>query len=200
MTDKKMKGGFEVKNKEKIVFFIVSIALVILLILCKNLAYQSIDKITILENQIKEKNKMVDDLLNQVKQQDMKINNLQEEIKNSRKEIVSRGETSVKMNVTAYNESYECCGKKKDDPLYGITASGQKVKEWYTVAAGSELMFGTKIYIPYFQDKPNNGIFTVTDRGVARGCIDVYMPAYEDCVDFGRRKLEVYVLKRGDKD
>lgn len=100
------------------------------------------------------------------------------------------------MEVTAYDLSYQSCQKYPDDPLYGVTASGEYVKEWYTVAAGPKIPFGTEIYIPYFADKPNGGIFTVKDRGggIDDGQIDVYIKDYNECMEFGRRELEVYIL------
>lgn len=106
-----------------------------------------------------------------------------------------RGECRT-MEVTAYDLSYQSCQKHPDHPEYGITASGEYVKEWYTVAAGPEIPFGTQIYIPYFADKPNGGIFTVKDRGsgIDNEQIDVYMKDYDDCMEFGRRELEVYIL------
>lgn len=106
-----------------------------------------------------------------------------------------RGEKRI-MEVTAYDLSYQSCQKYPDDPLYGVTASGEYVKEWYTVAAGPEIPFGTQIYIPFFKDKPNSGIFTVQDRGggIDNGQIDVYIKDYNECMEFGRRKLEVYIL------
>ena len=114
-------------------------------------------------------------------------------------ETVSRGSTRAEpiiMRVTAYDLSYASCKKYPDHPEYGITASGVKVKEHHSIAAGPELPFGTKIFIPYFQDKPNKGIFTVQDRGSAikENCLDVYMESNDDCNDFGLQYLEVYVL------
>lgn len=109
-----------------------------------------------------------------------------------------RGERRL-MDVTAYDLSYQSCGKRPNNPLYGITASGRYVEEWNTIAAGPELPFGTKVYIPYFKDAPNRGIFTVQDRGgaIKNGRIDVYMKSYEACMEFGRQQLEVYVLVEG---
>lgn len=100
------------------------------------------------------------------------------------------------MKITAYDLSFESCGKHPDHPAYGITASGEPVKEWFTVAAGKELPFGTKVYLPYFKNKPNKGMFVVKDRGgaIKRNCIDVYMKSYEDCMKFGVKYLEVYIL------
>jgi 3D (Asp-Asp-Asp) domain-containing protein len=99
------------------------------------------------------------------------------------------------MEVTAYWEG--SCGKAPDDPEYGITASGEYVQEWYTVAAGPELPFGAQIYIPYFAEMPNNGVFTVADRGgsIKDGCIDVYMKDYASCMEFGRQWLEVWLVE-----
>ena len=101
------------------------------------------------------------------------------------------------MTVTAYDLSVESCGKLPSHPEYGITASGERVREWYTVAAGPELPFGTQVYIPYFADKPNKGIFTVQDRGsaVKNGCIDVYIADNATCWEFGRQRLEVWVME-----
>jgi 3D (Asp-Asp-Asp) domain-containing protein len=101
------------------------------------------------------------------------------------------------MSITAYDLSVESCGKLPNHPEYGITASGERVREWFTVAAGPELKFGTQIYIPYFADKPNKGIFTVQDRGsaVKDGCIDVYIADNAECWRFGRQRLEVWVME-----
>jgi 3D (Asp-Asp-Asp) domain-containing protein len=111
----------------------------------------------------------------------------------------SRGEYTQRtiMRVTAYDLSYESCEKYPSHPEYGITASGVKVKEWHTIAAGSNLPFGTRVYIPYFKDKLNGGIFVVEDRGgaIKNGRIDVYMESNKDCLEFGVQDLEVFILK-----
>lgn len=122
---------------------------------------------------------------------------MQEQLE-KREEIISRGNVGRKMifEVTAYTLREEECGKSPDDPYYGITASGKKVKAWHTVAAPKEIPFGTKIYIPYFKDKPNKGIFVIEDRGgaIKGNRLDVYMESLSEALEFGRRKLEVYIL------
>lgn len=115
-------------------------------------------------------------------------------------EMVSRGEgRPVIMECTAYTLREEECGKAPGDPWYGITASGAHVEPWHTIAASRSIPFGTRIYIPYFADKPNGGIFTVQDRGgaITDGHLDIYMESYEDAIQFGRRHLEVYILGEG---
>lgn len=105
--------------------------------------------------------------------------------------------TKLSMEVTAYDLSYASCGKLPNHPAYGITASGQPVQEWYTIAASRGLPFGTRVYIPYFKDKPNGGVFVVQDRGraITEGHLDVYMADNAEAMEFGRRELDVWVLK-----
>ena len=107
------------------------------------------------------------------------------------------------MECTGYSDGKESTCKTPADPAYGVTASQTKTREWYTVAAGPELPFGTKVYIPYFKDKPNRGIFVVEDRGVSNGHLDIYFgdpvsdkTAVPRARDFGRRKLEVWVMSQ----
>jgi len=99
------------------------------------------------------------------------------------------------MRVTAYTE-YEC-DKSPDHPYFGITASGNRVSKWFTVAAGKELPFGTRIYIPYFKDMENNDIFVVEDRGgaIKENCLDIYTPDETFAKEFGCQWLDVYILE-----
>ena len=100
------------------------------------------------------------------------------------------GERGRVMEVTAYWEG--SCGKAPDDPLYGITASGEYVQDGF-IAAGPELKMGTKVYIPSLRK-----VFTVKDRGgmITNGHLDVYMTTHKACISFGRQTLEVYVMDK----
>jgi 3D (Asp-Asp-Asp) domain-containing protein len=113
-------------------------------------------------------------------------------------DFLSRGEEQRPIKQTMYVTAYweGSCGKAPDDPLYGITASGERVKEWYTIAAGPELPMGTVVYIPYFKDKPNGGYFVVKDRGGAidNGDLDIYMTSAEECFKHGVKYLDVYII------
>lgn len=75
------------------------------------------------------------------------------------------------------------------------TASGAWPSSGYTVAAGPSIPLGTVVYIPYFANYANGGWFVVEDRGgaITDGHIDVYMDTKAECINFGRRNLEVYV-------
>jgi len=97
------------------------------------------------------------------------------------------------LNASAYTAS--TCDKLPSHPAYGITASGAKVKSWYTVAAGKSYPMGTVIYIPALSDKPNGGWFVVQDRGgaIKDNKLDIYMSTYNECIQFGRKNLECYI-------
>jgi 3D (Asp-Asp-Asp) domain-containing protein len=93
--------------------------------------------------------------------------------------------------VTAYTAGYESTGKHPGDPLYGVTASGAYVEENHTIACPPSMEFGTRIYIPYFDNE-----FECQDRGgaIIEGHLDVYIPEVEDALQFGRRDLDVIVI------
>lgn len=76
--------------------------------------------------------------------------------------------------VSAYTAGFESTGKNPGDPLYGVTASGAYVQENLTIACGPEHEFGTRIYIPYFDNE-----FECQDRGgaITEGKLDVYISA-----------------------
>ena len=116
---------------------------------------------------------------------------------------VSRGtERGIPINATVTTYCLEECGKAPDHPEYGITYSGNPVREWYTCAAAPMFPLGTVFYIPYFKDSPSGGIFVVEDRGSAvvddgryGPCIDIYLDDYQAVKEFGGKELEVFVLE-----
>ncbi len=95
-------------------------------------------------------------------------------------------------NTSAYCACIKCCGKTN-----GITASGAKATQWYTVAAGSGYAIGTIIYIPALKDKPNGGWFVVQDRGgaISNSKLDIYMNSHTSALQYGRKSLEAYVYE-----
>ncbi|TCP25970.1 3D (Asp-Asp-Asp) domain-containing protein [Scopulibacillus darangshiensis] len=97
---------------------------------------------------------------------------------------------SETFTVTAYTAGTESTGKQPGDAGYGITASGNPVQEGETIACPPSMDFGTKVYIPYF-----NQTYTCQDRGSAihEGRIDVYMKDLNDAINFGKKQLKVNV-------
>lgn len=91
--------------------------------------------------------------------------------------------------VTAYTAGAESTGKTPSDPTYGITASGEEVREGYTLACPPSMAFGTVVAIEGVGER------VCTDRGsaITEGRLDVYMPELEDAIEFGRQALEVQI-------
>jgi len=152
-----------------------------------------------LKHQIEKQSAPLEAYKEQVDRLMERVTKLQSQL-DKKMDLPSRGgerPAMIIMKATAYDLSVESCGKPPGDPEYGITASGKRVRGWHTIAAGKGLPFGTQVYIPLFKDMPNNGVFTVEDRGSAidNGKIDIYMPAHEDCMEFGVQELEVYILR-----
>jgi 3D (Asp-Asp-Asp) domain-containing protein len=81
--------------------------------------------------------------------------------------------------LTAYCACSECCGKSD-----GITASGVKAQAGRTVAA-KNLSFGTELMI-------NGEIYTVEDRGVGSGVVDIFFDSHSEALDFGVKYAKVY--------
>lgn len=72
--------------------------------------------------------------------------------------------------ITGYDPyCSHCCGKSD-----GITASGETVTVGRTIAMYG-VPFGTKIYITGL------GVYTVEDRGVSKGMIDVACANHAEC-------------------
>lgn len=95
--------------------------------------------------------------------------------------------------TTAYCSCTKCCGKSN-----GMTSSGVKATEWYTVAAGQNYKLGTIIYIPALKDKPNGGWFIVQDRGgaISSNKIDIYMGSHASAINYGiKNNLEAYIYE-----
>jgi 3D (Asp-Asp-Asp) domain-containing protein len=77
------------------------------------------------------------------------------------------------------------------------TADGSTPQEYHTIAASSDIPFGTKVYIPYFKNESNGGIFEVEDRGgaIKGDIIDIFFDTYDEAIHFGRRNLTIYILE-----
>lgn len=90
--------------------------------------------------------------------------------------------------VTGYNPFCKhCCGKSPSHPAFGLTASGAKAVAGETVAMSS-IPFGTKIYIKGL------GYYTVHDRGVGRGMVDVACNSHSECYAI-TGNYEVYIVE-----
>jgi 3D (Asp-Asp-Asp) domain-containing protein len=78
----------------------------------------------------------------------------------------------------------------------GITKSGAKVAPGHVAADPKIIPLGSMIYV----DSPlMGGIYQVLDTGdlIKGKIIDIFIPSYKDCVEFGRRGVKVQVLRYG---
>jgi 3D (Asp-Asp-Asp) domain-containing protein len=80
--------------------------------------------------------------------------------------------------------------------LTGVTRSGVTVAPGHVAADPKVIPLGSMIYV----DSPSmGGIYQVLDAGtlVKGKVIDIFIPSYERCIEFGRRMVKVKVLRYG---
>ncbi|QHS23118.1 hypothetical protein GWK91_09225 [Virgibacillus sp. MSP4-1] len=100
--------------------------------------------------------------------------------------------------ATGYTAGAESTGKNPGHELYGITYSGVKVRRdlYSTIAADlDKFPIGTILFIPDY------GYGVVADKGgaIQGNKIDLYYETVDDVYEhWGKRKIEVYVVKKGD--
>jgi 3D (Asp-Asp-Asp) domain-containing protein len=78
----------------------------------------------------------------------------------------------------------------------GVTKSGVMVAPGHVAADPKVIPLGSMIYV---ESPLMGGIYQVLDTGrlVKGKIIDIFIPNYERCVDFGRRMVKVKVLRYG---
>ena len=69
----------------------------------------------------------------------------------------------------------------------GYTANGSYATPNWTVAAGSDLPFGTRLLI-------NGQEYEVQDRGVGYGCIDIFCSSHQEALARGAYYTDVYII------
>jgi 3D (Asp-Asp-Asp) domain-containing protein len=93
--------------------------------------------------------------------------------------------------VTSYTAGPESTGKQPGDVGYGITASGEHVRDNYTLACPPSMAFGTRLEIGGIGER------VCTDRGgkITENHLDVYMTELQDALTFGRQQLKVRIME-----
>ena len=98
--------------------------------------------------------------------------------------------TKYKKLITGSATAYNC----------GTTCStGVKVKPGYVAVNPKQIPYGTKMYIVSSDGKFVYGYAIAADTGGfayngSRTVVDLYMRTYNECVNFGRRNVEIYIL------
>ena len=102
----------------------------------------------------------------------------------------------IPMTATAYDLSYQSCGKRPGDRGYGITASGMRAQRGVVAVDPRVIPLGTKLYIESADGSYVYGYAVAGDTGgaIKGNKIDLFMDSYSECMQFGRRTVNVYVL------
>lgn len=99
--------------------------------------------------------------------------------------------------ATGYTAGIESTGKTPDDPSYGITYSGVKVRRdvYSTIAADTDVFpIGTVLFIPGY----GYGVVADTGSAINGNKIDLYYKTVEDVYEnWGKKKIKVYLIKEG---
>ncbi|MFQ3544751.1 3D domain-containing protein [Halobacillus rhizosphaerae] len=101
------------------------------------------------------------------------------------------------VTATGYTAGFESTGKTPEHPEYGITFSGVPVqRDLYSTIAADIRVFpiGTVLFIPDY----GYGVVADTGSAIQGNKIDLYYPSVDAVYDnWGKKTLEVYVIKRG---
>lgn len=102
----------------------------------------------------------------------------------------------IEMKASAYDLSYESCGKLPGDVGYGVTASGLQAAYGVIAVDPTVIPLGTKLYI----ECPDGGwVYGEAIAGDVGGAIkgnriDLFYNTRQEALNFGRRPAMVYVL------
>lgn len=137
------------------------------------------------------------------------IESLRNTIKNFEvKHLVPLG----KFKTTAYDLSVQSCGKTREHPEYGITASGYSLKgmdrkKAMTIAVDPKVIpLGSKLYVEIYNPKYAHlsGVYTARDTGglIKGRKIDIFFGEGDkdltaDCMKYGVQDANIYLLKGG---
>ncbi|MGM9618547.1 MAG: 3D domain-containing protein [Oscillospiraceae bacterium] len=76
-----------------------------------------------------------------------------------------------------------------------VTATGTTVHVGVVAVDRRVIPLGSRLYIETARGSYVYGVAVAEDTGVKGNVIDLYMASYADCVNFGRRAVNVYILE-----
>lgn len=79
-------------------------------------------------------------------------------------------------------------------PHYGLTANGSKVRAGIIAVDRRVIPIGTKVYVEIVGGK-DYGYAIAADVGVSGYTVDLYLNSKSECINFGRRKAKIHILK-----
>ena len=92
-------------------------------------------------------------------------------------------ENAGRHRITHYDSGACCNGRNAER-----TASGAPMQVGRTVATGREFPFGTRLLI-------NGTIYTVEDRGVPNGCVDILVDSHSEANRRGVFRSDIFVWR-----
>ncbi len=103
----------------------------------------------------------------------------------------------LKCTATAYDLSYQSCGKRPGDKGYGITATGTRACYGTVAVDPSVIPLGSKLYIETTDGSFIYGYSTALDTGgaIKGNKVDLFFDTMAQCMSFGRRSVNVYILE-----
>lgn len=99
-------------------------------------------------------------------------------------------------SASAYDLSYESCGKHPGDPNYGITASGMRAQYGVVAVDPRVIPLGTRLYIEAVDGSWTYGYCVAGDTGggIKGNKVDLFYNSRAEAINFGRRQAKVYIL------
>ena len=102
----------------------------------------------------------------------------------------------IVMKATAYDLSYESCGKYPGDPAYGITYSGTHARAGVVAVDPRVIKLGSNLYVESLDASRDYGFSSAEDTGSAikGNRIDLFIENRSQALRYGVRYVRVYVL------
>lgn len=99
--------------------------------------------------------------------------------------------------ATAYDLSFESCGKYPGDPAYGITYSGTQARPGVIAVDPKVIPLGSKVYVESLDSTADYGFASAEDTGSAiKGHkIDLFIGDNRSALRYGRRYVRVYIIE-----
>jgi len=95
------------------------------------------------------------------------------------------------MRATAYEAGPRSTGKTPDHPAFGITHSGLPARVGVVAVDPRVIPLFTLLYVVGY----GFAIAADTGTGVDGNSIDLFFDTVEECLQFGRRNVRVYVIE-----
>ena len=101
------------------------------------------------------------------------------------------------VSATAYDIGFESTGKRPGDRGYGITATGIQATRGVIAVDPRVIPLGSRVYVESLDSYPDYGYAVAGDTGgaIKGNKIDLCMESRDECLQFGRRRVRVYILE-----